>query len=109
MTVRDWFRADRAAMWRDPSHPAHGVAREIDGLAAAVVAIAAVSEVIRGHAAVETFALAWPFAPGEYTLWLPVRDVRDMRAREAAAALHNLLEIAEPEHDRRRFRPNWWD
>lgn len=106
MTVREWFRQDRAAMWQRDDHPAHGCAREIDRVARL---IAEATNLPTGvHLEVEEVTLAWPFQPGPYTLWLPADHVRDARLVEAADALGELLYLAWPEADRARFGPPRW-
>lgn len=91
MTVREWFRKDRAAMWRDEAHPAHGCAGEIDRLATIISDVTNVPDGWR--------QVAHPVG----ALFLPASAIREGGQLAAADALNDLLYVAWTVADREKY------
>jgi hypothetical protein len=100
VTVREWFRQDRAAMWREARHPAHGIAREIDRLANA---ISDTTNVPDGYSAVADVEVRFSATAEISTLWLPAGMIRENGQRVAAQALEEILQMAWPVADREKY------
>lgn len=100
MTVREWFRRDRAAMWQSPTHPAHGVGRELDALGCAIL-------VMNNPRLDEEYAVTVVGRDGtrerSVVLCLPADMIRIWAEQDCEAALAALLALAWPITDREQY------
>ena len=111
VTVREWFRKDRASMWQSADHPAHDIAGHLDVLAAAICT---------GNREVETIGVMIFFSrrrtPTLYEQYYrsplnygePIYDPsqraeRDHARERAADALEALLRAAWSLEDREKY------
>jgi hypothetical protein len=98
--VREWFRADRAAMWRSKDHPAHDLAAQLDTLA---TRIAAMNNLQPGVEAENV----WRDRAGRETppvvLELPLEIRRTWAEQDCVTALEALLRDAWPLADREKY------
>lgn len=102
LTVREWFRKDRAAMWQRETHPAHACAKLIDDVAAQIVWT---NNIPDGYHEVDGVEIRRAGVSDYCLLWLPAEMVRLYGMREAAARLEALLELAWPVADRVKYDP----
>lgn len=100
MTVREWFRKDRAALWLNADHPAHGVASEIDHLADIIVQGTNVPD---GYSEVADVTVWLGGRQRCETMWLPAGMIREHGQHAAARALDDLLYRAWPIADREKY------
>lgn len=100
LTVREWFRADRAAMWRgaSPVHPAHDAAAQIDLLARLIVEMNNPKDEphrLADDGRIVSLRGAW--------IWLDPCTSRAVAEENCRAVLGELLWLAWPVADREKY------